>query len=378
MKVTNVSFVLAALSLGTYAAFILYLSTICLLTYELTAAQVSASPLRVFVLAPSHGEERNVEIDSSKVASPLRWGLAAAAPGQPPMPPMMMHSHHHPAPIDNKEEQDQSVDANVKEQENNAEVLQVEDGEHEAWKPLDSDAEDTQNDAKGADEPHWVPLPGPSQLENGNHRLEFGQMKPMGPGCGGRRGGMRTKAVNFANWLRQKVGMEPIVPFHHHPHHPFFKDDRMMMGHRPEGMPGMHHGEGVIRIHHHIDSPDHLPPPPPPHMIHPHRHHHHPHPHHAHFRPHSFTGRLEKALLTLGPWEGRLVAFVIGCGIGSLLRMFFVLSVIAYRTFSRRNEEREMHQVEVIFEAVPTSPPTYSSYPVEKAPEDKSQTTTTA
>lgn len=29
-------------------------------------------------------------------------------------------------------------------------------------------------------------------------------------------------------------------------------------------------------------------------------------------RPHSFTGRLQKALMMLGPWEGRALAFVIG------------------------------------------------------------------
>ena len=44
---------------------------------------------------------------------------------------------------------------------------------------------------------------------------------------------------------------------------------------------------------------------------------HHPHPHHHHRihrfrRPHSFAGRLSSALMTLGPWEGRAVAFVLG------------------------------------------------------------------
>jgi len=31
-------------------------------------------------------------------------------------------------------------------------------------------------------------------------------------------------------------------------------------------------------------------------------------------RPHSFLGRLHKALLTLSPWEGRALSFVVGCG----------------------------------------------------------------
>ena len=37
-------------------------------------------------------------------------------------------------------------------------------------------------------------------------------------------------------------------------------------------------------------------------------------------RPHSFIGRVRKAFLTLSPWEGRALSFVIGCGIGVLLR----------------------------------------------------------
>lgn len=36
--------------------------------------------------------------------------------------------------------------------------------------------------------------------------------------------------------------------------------------------------------------------------------------------------------MNLGRWEGRAVAFVIGCGIGVLLRMFWVLAVVSFRT----------------------------------------------
>ncbi|KAH9028885.1 hypothetical protein EDB85DRAFT_1969003 [Lactarius pseudohatsudake] len=44
-----------------------------------------------------------------------------------------------------------------------------------------------------------------------------------------------------------------------------------------------------------------------------------------------FVHRVHRALMTLGPWEGRIVAFVLGCGIGVLVRMFWVLSVLLVR-----------------------------------------------
>lgn len=36
--------------------------------------------------------------------------------------------------------------------------------------------------------------------------------------------------------------------------------------------------------------------------------------------------------MNLGRWEGRAVAFVIGCGIGVLLRMIWVLALVTFRT----------------------------------------------
>jgi hypothetical protein len=44
-----------------------------------------------------------------------------------------------------------------------------------------------------------------------------------------------------------------------------------------------------------------------------------------------FLHRAHRALMALGPWEGRIVAFVLGCGIGVLVRMFFVLTVLLVR-----------------------------------------------
>jgi len=60
----------------------------------------------------------------------------------------------------------------------------------------------------------------------------------------------------------------------------------------------------------------------------------HPNHHHAHAYAHrhrSFTNRLHHALVILGPWEGKAVGFVLGCGIGALLRMFFIIVVVTSR-----------------------------------------------
>jgi len=44
-----------------------------------------------------------------------------------------------------------------------------------------------------------------------------------------------------------------------------------------------------------------------------------------------FIQRANRALMALGPWEGRIVAFVLGCGVGVLVRMFFVLTLLLVR-----------------------------------------------
>jgi hypothetical protein len=104
-----------------------------------------------------------------------------------------------------------------------------------------------------------------------------------------------------------------------------------------------------------------------------------PNPHHHRFRCRGgikgFMIRLQRSLNALGPLEGKVVAFVLGCGIGVLLRMFWVLAVISYRAVkgSRESEtaqteyslvldQSDMEPAEVIFVA----PPSYN----EKARED--------
>jgi hypothetical protein len=48
--------------------------------------------------------------------------------------------------------------------------------------------------------------------------------------------------------------------------------------------------------------------------------------------------RIHRVFAELGAWEARAVAFVLGCGIGVLLRMFWVLGVVFYRTIRTESE----------------------------------------
>jgi len=63
-------------------------------------------------------------------------------------------------------------------------------------------------------------------------------------------------------------------------------------------------------------------------------------PHHMHHKHHgTFLSRLHHSLMNLGRWEGRAVAFVIGCGIGVLIRMFWVLAIVSYRACRGHRDE---------------------------------------
>ncbi|KAJ7860346.1 hypothetical protein B0H13DRAFT_2355664 [Mycena leptocephala] len=101
----------------------------------------------------------------------------------------------------------------------------------------------------------------------------------------------------------------------------------------------------------------------------PHRGHHHGQGFH-HKKQASFLMRVHFALMSLGPWEGRAVAFVLGCGIGVLLRMFFVMAVLSYRMIkgqrSPSEDEDEYTVIDIDAEEIFVAPPQYT-YPVEKA-----------
>ncbi|KAF7334837.1 F-box domain-containing protein [Mycena sanguinolenta] len=250
--------------------------------------------------------------------------------------------------------------------------------------------------------------------------------------CGnsGRQGfRFREKATAFADELRIAFGFKPSSHWHGYQHPPKFEElkmhqplpfiggpDRMVVpigihggigGPGGVGLPGKkgEKGEDGVapiltflgedgKMHTTFLPPPHLLPPPPfppPHMLdleHPHHGHRvHPHPehfhriHHAHWRhanP-SFLTRVHFALMSLGPWEGRAVAFVLGCGIGVLLRMFWVLTVLTYRAVRGPSSSPSTYPGEeyaeqyVILEGedgedaeeIFVAPPMYT-YPVEK------------
>ncbi|KAH6906488.1 hypothetical protein BKA70DRAFT_1372465 [Coprinopsis sp. MPI-PUGE-AT-0042] len=87
-----------------------------------------------------------------------------------------------------------------------------------------------------------------------------------------------------------------------------------------------------------------------------------------HYQGQNFFARIQNAIMSLGPWEGRAVAFVLGCGIGVLLRMFFVLSIVLYRSLRGSDEEHEYEEV-LVFEVDENvsrrAPPPYI-YPVDE------------
>jgi len=111
----------------------------------------------------------------------------------------------------------------------------------------------------------------------------------------------------------------------------------------------------------------------------------HPHPHnqfHNRYRmgpchKASFLRRVHIALMTLGTWEGRAVAFVLGCGLGVLFRMLWVLGVVSYRLIRGPNQENRYSEIILVEEyedeeegaaTVVPPPPVYTD---EKADKDK-------
>ncbi|KAI0058735.1 hypothetical protein BV25DRAFT_1890790 [Artomyces pyxidatus] len=85
-----------------------------------------------------------------------------------------------------------------------------------------------------------------------------------------------------------------------------------------------------------------------------------------------FITRMHRALMSLGPWEGRMVAFVLGCGIGVLIRMFYVLSVLLFRAIRGNNQESDTEDVEytIVFadaEEYVLPPPEYTDEKVAAA-----------
>ncbi|KAG8704701.1 hypothetical protein FRC09_003376 [Ceratobasidium sp. 395] len=140
-------------------------------------------------------------------------------------------------------------------------------------------------------------------------------------GC--RMKGMRAKSLQWGNKLRVILGLPPISSYQA----PSFAVETLTDG----------NGKVIYRKEIPVNPlPTH------------HRHHMRP----LHRRP-SFTVRLSHALASLGPWEGRAVSFVLGCGLGVLLRMLFVFSVLIVRSVRARRAERRivLEEDSVVFAA---------------------------
>jgi hypothetical protein len=70
-----------------------------------------------------------------------------------------------------------------------------------------------------------------------------------------------------------------------------------------------------------------------------------------------FLHRAHRALMSLGPWEGRIVAFVLGCGIGVLVRMFVVLTVLFVRAFRGNTVPESEEETTILVYAQEVAPP---------------------
>ena len=122
-----------------------------------------------------------------------------------------------------------------------------------------------------------------------------------GPGAGrphGPCGGMKAKGLMMANKFRQIFGLPPIEPFH--PDHSAFK---IMNETDLSNKPAEDHD--AVRIMPFIGTP---PARPTEERMRGRPHFHH----HFHHQKDSFLERVHQALMSLGPWEGRAVAFVLG------------------------------------------------------------------
>jgi hypothetical protein len=137
------------------------------------------------------------------------------------------------------------------------------------------------------------------------------------PGCHGKKARVaillhkiKMKTIKIGNCLRKVLGWPLIEVKHHHHHHhgqpPHGPNDEEAGGIRVEG--------GFVSIVTAANIGDE-------------------HLRHKHFYKHhgSFLSRLHHSLMALGRWEGRAVAFVFGCGLGVLIRMFCVLAIVSYR-----------------------------------------------
>ena len=134
-----------------------------------------------------------------------------------------------------------------------------------------------------------------------------GQSASRHAGCG-----LKNKAVAMSNKFREMLGLPIIAPPQHWEHDEVPIEPLPFIGtpmeFKPAGFDGdigpRPDGAGIVHI---------LPMP-----------HHGMGPHRPHFHHRSFLHRVHRALMVLGPWEGRAVAFVLGaCGSSDLEMSIF-------------------------------------------------------
>jgi len=164
----------------------------------------------------------------------------------------------------------------------------------------------------------------------------------------------RQKAVDVSNLFREALGL-PLIKSGGHAGLDDGKVRILPFIGTPNTFAPVHgkDAEGTITVIS-IDTP------------HDGRHHHgyHTHGRHRHNKGYgkgSFINRIHYSIMNLGRWEGRVVAFVLGCGIGVLLRMLFVLTVVMHRALKgqRGEEQHEYSQITIIEEIVDNPSPSY-------------------
>jgi len=157
---------------------------------------------------------------------------------------------------------------------------------------------------------------GHAGANNGNLNNDVSMATPAENGrpCPGKL--MRDKAISISNAFRKALGL-PLIETSHDAANTDGKKHGDIIRIMPAfvGTPSNLDNPESGDMHHHIVP------------IHTHHAHHVKHHHHQA----SFLRRVHHALMALGPWEGRAVAFVLGCGIGVLLRMMWVMAIVAYR-----------------------------------------------
>lgn len=223
---------------------------------------------------------------------------------------------------------------------------------------------------------------------NGNDDSTVARVRPVlimattseitsgGPTHHGCKGSFRGKLIQLSNAFRHALGL-PLIEMGGHPTvdaivgkpqpHPHVGGEVHIL---PLPLPPFEGApESFVHGHHApsqmediADQPTDRPVEHPHHKEHQHKH--------KKFRKHGcrkrvkgFLRRIHKALTALGPWEGRAVSFVLGCGLGVLLRMFWVLSVLAYRTIRGEREESQVREYVVLDQDIETifvAPPQYS------------------